>query len=309
MLWLFGCIPHQEPVIDPPFGKLYIEGDSINYEVSGYGSVFNNPVILVIPGGPGLGYGYLKKALSDILKAHFQLLFYDQRGAGHSSLNDSTKLTMDVFVDDLEQIRKRTNQEKLVLLGHSFGGLLAMQYAIMYPERVDRLILVESDPASYHEWVRFREILGNRMTKEDSTEILELQKIPCWDQSPQVFENHMLVFLRSYLANRDLSGKLRLNFDSSVLINYKTVYPAIRRDLGRYDIHEELKRLSMPVLLLYGQESIFPEETIRSLYKSFSNGELEYIEGAGHFPYLENPKLFFDEVETFMNKNGKESTD
>lgn len=97
----------------------------------------------MIPGGPGLEFGYLKDDLANLLSNDFQLFFYDQRGCGHSNgTEDTTKLTMRNFVDDLENIRLALNLEKLNLLGHSFGGLLAMYYSIEFPERVESLILV-----------------------------------------------------------------------------------------------------------------------------------------------------------------------
>src|SRR3989339_517429 len=106
--------------------------------------------IVVVHGGPAMMHNYLFD-LAKLSETH-QVIFYDQRGCGKSSceINEDT-IRFDLFVDDLERLRKALNLEKITLLAHSWGGLLSMKYAITYPESIDRLILLNSLPASFED--------------------------------------------------------------------------------------------------------------------------------------------------------------
>ena len=105
--------------------------------------------IFVVHGSPGLGSAYLREPVTAAIGAAHQLFFYDQRGSGYSDgADDRGAFTMRRMVDDLELLRKRADLEQIDLMGHSFGGLIALHYALVYPERVPRLLLVEPDPPS-----------------------------------------------------------------------------------------------------------------------------------------------------------------
>jgi len=78
------------------------------------------------------------------LERDHALLYYDQRGSGRSELPDSLALTADAMVEELEALRQRFRIEKLTLLGHSWGGGLALLYTMRYPDRVRRMVLVGS---------------------------------------------------------------------------------------------------------------------------------------------------------------------
>jgi len=129
--------PVKEGFIDGGKGvKLY-------YRLLGSGG---EPVVL-IHGGPGLTSDYLADDLTTMARSH-SLLVYDQRGIGRSTLvSDSTALDAQRYVEDLEAIRKHVGLEQLTLLGHSWGAAPAALYAIQYPERVRRMILVGTIPA------------------------------------------------------------------------------------------------------------------------------------------------------------------
>src|SRR5687768_1220416 len=118
-------------------------GVRLFYRLVGTGT---EPVVL-IHGGPGLTSDYLADDLMPMARDH-SLLIYDQRGIGRSTLvSDSASLAANRYVDDLEAIRKHLGLEQLTLLGHSWGAAPATLYAMQYPERVRRMILVGTIPA------------------------------------------------------------------------------------------------------------------------------------------------------------------
>lgn len=103
-----------------------------------YGGEAGTPLVCV-HGGPGFTSYYLEplSALSD----RIPIITYDQAGCGRSRREGVRKLfSVDGFVDELEDLRRELGLEKMCLLGHSFGGLIVGEYALRYPERVERLV-------------------------------------------------------------------------------------------------------------------------------------------------------------------------
>lgn len=103
-----------------------------------YGGEGKTPLVCV-HGGPGFTSYYLEplSALSDSMP----IITYDQAGCGRSRRQGARKLfSVDGFVDELEDLRRELGLEKMCLLGHSFGGLIVGEYALRYPERVERLV-------------------------------------------------------------------------------------------------------------------------------------------------------------------------
>ena len=92
--------------------------------------------ILIVHGGPGLSHDYYLPHLESLAQDH-QLIFYDQRVSGASLMNvDSSSINLDAFIEDIEALRKKFGIRVINLMAHSFGGLIAMNYAIKYPEKV-----------------------------------------------------------------------------------------------------------------------------------------------------------------------------
>jgi len=124
-------------------GYKVINGVSHYYEVVGEGV----PVVIV-HGGPGLDHSYFLPQMKQLAK-NYKLIFYDQRGMGKSSADfDGKQMTMDNLVEDLDGIRRAFGLEKMNLMGHSWGGLVSMFYAVKYPGRLQSLILSNTTPAS-----------------------------------------------------------------------------------------------------------------------------------------------------------------
>ena len=138
------------------------KGARLVYDVIGDGA----PMI-VVPGGPGFGSTYLRDSLGRLGDADRRLIFVDQRGSGRSTGHDRSELlTIATFVDDLEAIRADVGADCVDFIGHSFGGLQTLYYALTHPNRVRSLVLIESDPPTFKEWRRFREVLAARNDRE-----------------------------------------------------------------------------------------------------------------------------------------------
>ena len=136
----------------PLDGYLPVENARLYYREIGQGQ----PIIL-LHGGPDFDHTYLLPDM-DRLSDSFRLIYYDQRGRGKSVANVQPEdVSLESEMQDLESVRDYFRLESAVVLGHSFGGLLAMEYAIRHPDRVSHLILMNTAPASYEDWMLLRQ--------------------------------------------------------------------------------------------------------------------------------------------------------
>ncbi len=106
--------------------------------------------------------------------------------------------------------------------------------------------------------------------------------------------------MRPYFARQNLADRLSFGFDEQVLRNRSVTYDRIREDLGRWDIHDELSRITSPSLVLYGEATIFPEEAGNRIHERLPYSKLVRIPGAGHFPHMEAPQELVKAIRSFL---------
>ena len=282
-------------------GTLEVEGGArLAYWVAG------NPEgepLFVLHGGPGLGSAYLRPSLTELLGVTRRLVFYDQRGSGYSEgRDDPTRLTIDWSVSDLDAIRRAAGVDRIDLLGHSFGGLLAMVYALERPDRVRRLVLVDPEPASRELWETFRDRLAGRTRPEDSARLDEITAAPDWQADPEAMSDWYATRLRAYMADPASAEEMEIRFDEMTLANFRTTYPAVRGSLGEWDLHDRLAGLAAPTLVIAGGDSIFAPVAMSRLVDALPSARLEVIDRSGHFPFVEAPRAFARLVEAFLDR-------
>lgn len=140
----------------------------IYFDVEGSGLVadgarmYEKPVMFVIHGGPGIDHTSHKPIMS-ALSGELQLIYFDHRGHGRSAPGGKNTYTLDNNVEDMEALRRYLGLEKIVVMGTSYGGMVALTYAIRYPQNVSHIIAVAT-AASYRFIERAKEILAQRGT-------------------------------------------------------------------------------------------------------------------------------------------------
>jgi proline-specific peptidase len=276
---------------------IQVESAELNYARTGVAGV----TLVVVPGGPGFGFGYLYEELTAILGDSYRLLFYDQRGSGHSTgTEDTARLTMTSFVEDLDRVRRAVEVERINLLGHSFGGLLSMQYAITHPDRVGALVLLDSDPASWQRWIRFATVLRERRTAEEARQLAEIQSIAGWETQVDLSERYYRILLRPFFGKPRHADRLTFGFDKIVLHNYAITPGHIRGDLGEWDIHDQLPQITARTLIIAGDSGVFSPEDAVAIRDRIPDARLVIVEGAGHFPHMEAPQVFKAAITSFL---------
>lgn len=267
-------------------------------------SVGSGKSLVIVHGGPGLSHDYLAPQLIDLLCNDYQLIFYDQRASGQSSgVEDTTLLTMSQFIKDLEILRQELKIDRLNLLGHSFGGLLAMYYAISYPNNVDKLLLLESSPASWElNFPYFRKVIAERLMENDKQELSAIELRDDFETNPELMDRYMKIYFRTFFKNPTLSQNIVLGIDEHWLSNYKVTNNLIWKDLGKYDIHDKLINITAPTLVVHGDESVISIEGAEAIVKRIPDSKLVILNDVGHFPYIEAPNVFSKIVREFFGK-------
>jgi len=103
----------------------------------------------------------------ELAKMNYQTIIYDQRGTGRSTVEsvNSENITMDLMVDDIENLRKHLNIKQWTVLGHSFGGIMAAYYTTKHPESIEKLIFSSSGGVNMKFTSYVQERLNNNLTK------------------------------------------------------------------------------------------------------------------------------------------------
>ena len=296
---LIGCADDTPSLALGPEGMLPVDGASLSYITEGSGASF-----VLLHGGPGIGQGYF---LSELEMPGFpppglRWIAYDQRGSGRSTgVETPDRLTMDQFVEDLEAVRAASGQERVGLFGHAFGGLLAMHYAVRYPDRVAAMVLLDPDPAEQSLWAAHEDIVSARITDEDRMLLSAITSGENWEVDPAQLESFQLVRYRSFFGNRAVADRLRLGLPMSIYGNYPTTAVAVRESLGAWDLFPELSGVEARTLVVTGDQSIFPMEAHERLVGTLPNAELVILPGVGHFPHMEDPQGFTAAVNVFLS--------
>src|SRR5258706_1718266 len=159
LLLLISCAAPQKG----EEGLLAVKCKSLYYHAIGKGE----PVIIV-HGGPVLDQSYMIDHFKELSKNH-RLIFFDQRASGKSTADvDTSSMTIKNLIDDIDQLRQKLGLDQVHLLGHSWGGMLAAQYAIEYPLKVKSLVLCDAMPPSFRLWNEEEQVLAQRTSAYDS---------------------------------------------------------------------------------------------------------------------------------------------
>ena len=275
-------------------------GVTLYYRIIGSGS---EPVVL-IHGGPGLTSDYLADDLAPMERNH-SLLVYDQRGIGRSTLvSDSTALAAQRYVEDLEAIRKHLGLEQLTLLGHSWGVAPAALYAMQYPRRVRRMILVGAIPAKRTGLEKAFQAMAAARDSVTVRRMTELSRIRQANPSDLAAcrEYYHLWFTPFFGASNSASrmkGDVCAGSPES-LKNKQKVDKFTFASLGNWDWTTSLSKVTVPTLIIQGELDPLPVESARMWAAAMPNARLLELTGIGHFPYVEAPEIFFAAVDQFL---------
>jgi proline iminopeptidase len=256
--------------------------------------------IIVIHGGPVLEHGYLLPHLAPLAE-QYEVVFFDQRLSGRSAGRvDSASVRLSAFVEDIEAIRAALALERVHVIGHSWGGLLAMAYALDHQDRVQSLTLLNSMPASASIWQREEAAQAALETPADSVDAAALRATAAYRaRDPAAIAAMLGISFRQLFADRAQADRLRLYVPPDYGERARQ-FGHIGTDLAEFDYTPRLGALLVPTLIVYGD--LEPAATMSgpALQSAIRQSELEVISNAGHFPFVEQSTATLRVVRSFL---------
>ncbi len=301
LLILGGCAQNISTYqVDAPIKQGYVEinDGKLFYQIVGKG----DPII-VIHGGPGLDQGYLLPGMAALAKK-YQVVFYDQRGSGRSVVTNINPqhINTEQFVEDIETLRKSLGFSKVTLVGHSWGGFLALKYAIKYKANLSKLVVMNSLPATTAGIHDLAEEIDSRIEPsktqleqiEDSSQFL--------DNNPEAVADYYRVFFKHYVHNPNSLEKINTQLEPQGVATGLKVSKILEEEIfTRYiDLSDDLKKLKTPTLIIIGAEDIVPINTAKKMAKIIKGSKLVVLEQCGHFPYAEQPQAWLEAMKEFL---------
>jgi proline iminopeptidase len=268
------------------------------------------PPAIVLHGGPDFDTAYLLPGL-DQLADLYRLVYYDQRGRGKSA--DGVQpgdVSLATDLEDIERVRQHFGLEAPTLLGHSWGTVLALEYALRYPTRVSRLILMNPAPASSADVALLRKAyttqLGDQM--EQQRAILTGQAYQQGDPETvadryRIHFTHALAKPEHYEALMEAMRAAFIAQGASGILKARAVEDRLMADTWQqpsYDLMPRLSSLRIPTLILWGDHDFIPREISEHLAGSLPQARLVTLEDCGHFAYLECPGAVRTALQDFV---------
>ncbi len=259
------------------------------------------PRLLVLHGGPGAHHDYLLPQMLE-LGGDYELVFYDQRGGGQSKTDDRAPITWQTHVEDLDRVVDELRIEPLTLLGYSWGGLLAMLYAIEAAagrtrHRPRRLVLIDPAPVTR----AYRDVFEREFSRRQSDASVaqlraELASSGLRERDPEAyrqraFELSVAGYFADPVATHDLTP-FRVT---------GRVQQSVWESLGDFDLlaHGKLDSVDVQTLIIHGRQDPIPLASSEAAAKAM-RATLVVVESSGHVPYVEQPRALFTAVREFL---------
>ena len=300
---------HLESRLAPGQHTAVIDGVSIAYHVFGKG-----PVVMAHPGGPGGGWSYLRMPEVEKLAT---VVYVEPIGTGASGrLPNPADYSRERDASNVEGLRVHLGIEKLVLLGHSYGGFVALEYALTYPDHLRGLILYDTSPTTGPDFDKDVESnkawFKNESWYADATSALDEM------DSADTDEKVTTIFRRAvplYVAN--WTGRHK-EFEASVppiqlyverSHRQKANTPQIDLKGKLYDVRPRLGEIKASTLIVVGARDFICSEKMANVeHQGIPGSHLVVLQNTGHIAHIETPHEFVQAIGEFLGQLGTEPT-
>jgi proline iminopeptidase len=272
--------------------RISVDNTSLYVRVAGRGQP-----IIVLHGGPDFDTAYLLPELDQLADA-YRLVYYDQRGRGKSSEGvKPEEVTLASDLADLDKVSTHFEVDAPVLLGHSWGTVLALEYALRNPSRVSRLILMNPAPVSASQLAVLRKSyvgqLGSEMERQREITASAAYKAGDPDTVAARYRIHFRHGLRQPVDYDKLMARMSSQFraqGADGILKAWAIESRLYRDTWDrtdYDLLPKLRTLQTPALVIVGDHDFIPPEIAAEIASALPNATLSTIKDCGHFSYLE----------------------
>lgn len=268
----------------------------LSYKIFGEGKP-----LLIINGGPGMNSEGFSAIAQEISKFNYQTITYDQRGTGKSTIENpnSENITMDLMVEDMENLRKHLNLEKWTILGHSFGGIMAAYYATKHPHRIEKLIFSSSGGVNMKFTGYLAQTLNHNLTTTQRDSLAYYQnKIDNGDTSMETRLKRANNLANAYVFDKSNAPLIAQRLTQ---INYE-INGLVIENLHKikFDCSKSFQNFKQPVLVIQGKNDIITTETAKEIAGAFPNSKLVLMDNCAHYGWLDTKELYLDSVQKFL---------
>jgi L-proline amide hydrolase len=262
--------------------------------------------LLVLHGGPGGPSDYLEP-LEVLADSGRPVVFYDQLGCGNSDQpNDPSLWNVELFLEELTTVRRGLGLDHIHLLGQSWGGMLAMEYALTQPAGLASLILASS-PASIPQWIAEANRLREELPQEVEETLRHHEETGTTDEP--AYEEEMLVFYRRHVCRLDPWPESLMRTLAKLMANpevYNTMFgPSEFHATGtlkEWDVRDRLDEIRLPTLVTSGRHDEATPAIAETVHRGISGSEWVVFEQSSHAAHLEEEDEFRRVVNDFMRR-------
>lgn len=273
----------------------------------------NNPKIkvLLLNGGPGATHEYFECFENFLPAEGIEFIYYDQLGCGNAdNPNDTSMWDLARYVEEVEQVRKALNLDNtnFYLLGHSWGGILAMEYATKYQNNMKGLI-ISNMMASCPEYDKYaNEVLAKQMNPEVLAELMKMEANNDFSNPkymelllPNFYEKHILRFPAKDWpepVNRSLG---KTNQSLYVTMQGPSEF-GISGKLEKWDRKSDLKNVKIPTLVIGAKHDTMDPKHMEEISKILPNGSYLFCPKGSHMAFYDDQKTYFSGLISFLKK-------
>ena len=264
--------------------------------------------LLCVHGGPGGNHEEFENFAENLAGQDVEVYTYDQLGSFYSDQPDFSQpenqhfLTLDYYLSELEEVRQTVGLEDFYLLGHSWGGLLAQEYALKYGQHLKGLVLMSmiDNIAEYTPYINH--------LREKTFSPLQIQYMKDVE-AQENFDDPMYQQLLTKLYSLYVTRHPEYGHHGE-----KTMAPAVYNhfqgnnefvmvgSLNGWDRRKDLHKVTTPTLLTFGEFDTMPLDAARRMQDTLPHSRLVLTPDGGHCHNVDNPKAFFKTLTTFLHE-------
>jgi proline iminopeptidase len=286
-------------------GFVEVDGYKLYYETHGPAQG-TEATLLTLHGGPGFTHHQLIP-LTELAtrKPPVRIILYDQLGCGQSSRARSVEeYVISRAVDEVESVRRKLGLGRVSLLGHSYGGSLALEYALKYQRNLEKLILSSSD-ASIPETIKAFQRLKAAMPANIRQTLKKYENLGDYD-NPEYKKAVEELYKRHVFRGNKYPAELAASLNGFNPDVYWTMWGkhefVCTGNMRDWDVTSRLNEIQVPTLILVGRHDELPVELSEEMHRRISNSQVVVLEKSSHFGMFEEREKYLQAVYEFLTK-------
>jgi len=277
-------------------GIVHRDGLDLHYRTIGSGRL-----LVLLSGGPGIDVDYMLPVAQELGRS-FECVLFEQRGTGRSRSDKmpASQMSVQNAVEDLEALRQALQQDRLLILGHSWGGMLAMAYAAAHPDHVDAMILAGPGGMDLKYQRVFGDNINMRLWPQDKDAV---DKAMAMGRSASPDEAGLAIMTArtpAYFYDRDTGLKFARETPAGSF--HQQAFNLLMLDASQhYNVRNALRSFDRPVLILQGHQDPIGDSNAYEIHSVLKNSEITWLNRCGHFGWIEQPQDFYKAVRGFLD--------